>query len=117
MSPVKSLQFFKSMIVSSRIGRKVDLVVLSVLETGIFQKFRDDRVEPVCLANNNIHKLFIVAMQVEFTLKHLDGTAERSERIPDLMCDARGKTPDGRQPLLSSLPGPPSRPSWLYPGR
>ena len=117
MSPVIILAVLQKHDRLIKNGRKLDVVVLSVLETGIFQKFRNDRVEPVCLANDNIHEVFVVALQVEFSLKHLDGTAERCERVPDLMGDAGSQTPDGRQPLLSSLPGPPSPPAWLCPGR
>ena len=66
------------------------------------QEAADRLVQPLRLAQHDVHQLRLLAVERQFLAQDLDRSRHRRQRVADLVGDARRHLADGRQPLLQA---------------
>ena len=70
------------------------------LRPRVRQKRSDRRVQPLGLAQHDVHQLLLLGAERQLLAQDLDRAGHRRERIADLVRDAGRHLADGREPLL-----------------
>ncbi len=70
------------------------------LRTRVLQEAADGVVQPLRLANHDVHQLPLLRGERQLVAENLDRPRHRGERVADLMGNAGGHLTDGSQPLL-----------------
>ena len=78
----------------------VEPLDLEALRPGVGEKRSDRGVEPLRLAQHDVHQLRLLGRQRQLVAQDLDRPGHRGQRVADLVGDAGGHLPHRRQPLL-----------------
>ena len=68
------------------------------------RKIADGRVQPLRLAEHDVHQLRLLGAQRQLVTQNLNRAGHRGQRIADLVGDAGGHLADGGEPLLHRAP-------------
>ena len=70
------------------------------LRPGVRQKAADRIVQPIRLADHDVHQLRLIAGQRQLVAQNLNRPRHRRQRVADLVRDAGGHLSDGGKALL-----------------
>ena len=79
---------------------QIELLELEALRPRVGEKRSDRVVQPLGLAQHDVHQLRLIARQRQLLPQDLHRARHRRQRIADLVRDAGGHLADGRQTLL-----------------
>ena len=78
----------------------VEPLDLEALRPRVGEKRSDRRVQPLRLAQHDVHQLLLLAAERQLLAQDLNRAGHRRERVADLVRDAGGHLADRGQPLL-----------------
>ena len=74
---------------------------LEPLRPRVCEKRSDRRVQPLRLAQHDVHQLLLLGAERQLLAQDLNRPRHRRQRIADLVRDAGGHLADRREPLLN----------------